>query len=66
MNKGKESEIIKKFNDASQIKNFQLFCAKQYDTIPNVMTIQRWIEKKASPNAAFACFLRRWSETDAR
>ena len=66
MNKEKVNEIVELFKDDSEIKSFQVFCAKKFDAILNKATMQRWAAKKANPNAASCCFLMKWMETNAR
>ena len=66
MNKEKVNEIVELFKDESEIKSFQVFCAKRFDAILNTKTMQSWAAKKANPNAASRCFLMKWMEANAR
>tara|TARA_R110002020_G_C16177449_1_gene764522 strand:+ start:629 stop:826 length:198 start_codon:yes stop_codon:yes gene_type:complete len=58
----KVTEVLKRFEDENLIKDFQLFCAKEYETIPSREATMNWILKKQQPSSAYKNFLLKWDE----
>lgn len=58
-------EIIKKFEDSNQVKDFQLFCAKNYDVIPTIDTTKRWAIGKGRPTKVYQYVILKWDEYNA-
>ena len=57
------TDILKKFEaEDSLIKDFQLFCAKKYDTIMDRQTTKRWILKNNEPTSAYKALIFEWDE----
>tara|TARA_R100000808_G_scaffold8880_1_gene24818 strand:- start:27116 stop:27313 length:198 start_codon:yes stop_codon:yes gene_type:complete len=55
-------EILIKFREAKYIKDFQLYCAKNYDVIPNIRTAQRWASKEGRPHPTYINFIINWDK----
>lgn len=55
--------ILKKFEaEDGLLKDFQLFCAKEYDTIMDRQTTKRWIFKNNEPTSAYKALILKWDE----